>query len=154
MSLELPKRRGRPRKSYDGLESRADVFFRRFSEMPFSDRELYVTDGVSLQFLLDLIKLLRIEIVQMEQFLFVDAGTLTSKGMEDIFSPIISDRILSLLELYNFGIEALGGFELFNEWMKKPSESFIFHRPIDIIMTHSGLLEVRRVLMEVKSGHY
>lgn len=73
---------------------------------------------------------------------------------EDLFTPIVSDRIMALLELYSYGVEVIGEFELFNEWIKRPAENFIFHRPLDLLITYSGLLEVRNFLTEIKHGHY
>ena len=126
MSQDLPKRRGRPKKTGAGVLAEADDFFRRFSAMPFSDRESLVTYGISYRYLNDLIKLLRIDGSFIEKYLFLEPGWLVTMKEEDLFLPIVSDRIMALLELYGFGVELMGDFELFNEWMKRPSSKFVF----------------------------
>ncbi|MGX5820669.1 antitoxin Xre/MbcA/ParS toxin-binding domain-containing protein [Chitinophaga lutea] len=154
MTQDFPKRRGRPKKLGDGPLSDADEFFQRFAAQPFSDRERLVNNGISNKYLIDLMVLLRIDAAFMEKYLYFEPGLLASMKEEDLFLPIVSDRIMALLELYVFGVELMGDFELFNEWMKRPSPNFVYHRPLDLLNTHSGLLEVRGVLNEIKHGHY
>lgn len=154
MNHELPKKRGRPRKIVDGLQCQTDRFFRQYANLPFSEKEEMVLKGITAKYLGDLMTLLRIDGALMERLLLLDSGALVPMKEEDTFGPIVSDRIMAILELYNYGVEAMGEFELFNEWMKRPSEKFVFHRPIDIINTHSGLLEVRQALLEVRTGYY
>lgn len=154
MTHDLPKRRGRPKKSGSGVLAEADDFFRRFSTMPFSEREGLVNMGISHRYLNDLMVLMRLDGAFMERYLYMEPGLLASMSEVDLFPPIVSDRIMALLELYSFGAELMGDFELFNEWMKRPSPNFILHRPLDLLYTHPGMLEVRYVLTEIKHGHY
>lgn len=154
MNQHLPLRRGRPRKSGSGTLAQADIFFRQFSDLPFSDRERLVMEGISCIYLKDLISMLRIDGSFMERYLFLESGWLTSMKGVELFLPIVSDRIMALLELYSFGVDLMGDFELFNEWMKRPSPNFVFHRPLDLLSSHSGLLAIRQVLLEIKHGQY
>src|SRR5690606_21359664 len=128
---DLPKRRGRPRKSGEGNSASGESFFRQFSGLRFSDKERLVRTGISNIYTKELAVLLRIDWAFMEEFLLIDPALFVSMKEEELFDALVSDRIMALMELYNFGVEIMGNFELFNEWMKKPSKSFVFHRPLD-----------------------
>ncbi|MGE7775515.1 antitoxin Xre/MbcA/ParS toxin-binding domain-containing protein [Chitinophaga sp. NPDC101104] len=154
MNHESPKKRGRPRKTVDGLHGQTDRFFQQFAKLPFSEKEEMVLNGITVKYLADLITFLRMDGALMERLLLLDSGELAPMKEEDKFGPVVSDRIMAILELYSYGVDSMGEFELFNEWMKRPSEKFVFHRPIDVINTHPGLLEVRQALHEIRTGYY
>ena len=123
-------------------------------QMSMRERINIVEQGISKTQLTNIKILLKMDFDTLSDLLMVTDRTLHLKKGNSTFSPIISDRIMMLIELYSYGFDVLGRPEDFIEWMKRPNEQLLRRTPLEVIRTHPGLLQVRELLRKLRYGLY
>lgn len=86
--------------------------------------------------------------------LSVTRATLINKKGKEKFSPTISERIVSLADLYSYGFEVFEDEERFNYWMSAPNTALGGKAPIDIVDNQFGREEIRAILGRIEYGVY
>ncbi|WP_341836110.1 MbcA/ParS/Xre antitoxin family protein [Chitinophaga pollutisoli] len=149
-----PNRRGRPRKAYDAITITADEYFRQFSELSLSEREKKSLEGVTKWELITIKVLLKLDFPTLSKLLNVTERAIYSYHPDEVISPIISDKILGIIEVYSYGYFIIGNINVRCDWMLNPNPRLNNQPPVDVLCTHSGLLEVRSLLTEMLTGQY
>jgi putative toxin-antitoxin system antitoxin component (TIGR02293 family) len=121
--------------------------------LPLQDRIQIVQAGISKVHLTEIKNMLNFDYDLLSRLLLITNRSMHLKKGNDLFSVSVSDRIMAILELYSFGYEVMGGYADFHEWMKRPSEKLLSNCPINMIVTHPGLLAVRAALTSIQLGH-
>ena len=86
--------------------------------------------------------------------LSVTRATLINKKGDQKFSNQISEKIVSLADLYSFGYEAFEDKDRFNKWMFVPNQALGGMAPFDIIDNYYGKEEVRNLIGRIAYGVY
>lgn len=84
----------------------------------------------------------------------VTRRTIEKAKDNDLLSPQVSDRVLQIAELYEFGSEVLGGKDEFNRWLKTPLIAIAGKRPMDYMDKETGMSLVRDLLGRIAFGVY
>lgn len=91
---------------------------------------------------------------QLSQILSVSVSSLNSKDVDEKFSPIISERILSIAEVYAYGYEVFEDVESFNNWMQQPNTALGGETPYNLMDNQFGREEVKNVIGRIDYGVY
>lgn len=142
--------RRRSRKTYDTITITPEEYFRQFSGLSFSEREKKTLEGISRRELTTIKVLLQLDYAILAKLLNISERTIHGHTSEQVFSPIISDKIMGILEVYNYGFLIIGNMQSLYEWMFCPNSRINHTSPIEMLQTHSGLLEVRSLLAEMQ----
>ena len=86
--------------------------------------------------------------------LSVTRATLINKKRGERFNSSLSERIVSLADLYSFGFEVFEDEVLFHQWMPKPNKALGGEIPLDVIDNQFGREEVKNVLGRIAYGVY
>ena len=103
-------------------------------------------EKVKLQTKLDYNKLAKI--------LGVTRATLINKNKQEKFNPSLSERIIGLASLYDFGFEVFEDREKFYRWMFAPNKALGGEPPYDLMDNQFGREEVRHILGRIEYGVY
>ena len=88
------------------------------------------------------------------KLLGVTRATLINKKKNEKFNASLSEKILSLADLYSYGFEVFGDEQLFNRWMAKPNQAIGGEIPNDIIDNQYGRDEVKNIIGRIAYGVY
>jgi putative toxin-antitoxin system antitoxin component (TIGR02293 family) len=88
------------------------------------------------------------------KLLGVTRATLINKKKNEKFNASLSEKILSLADLYSYGFEVFGDEELFNRWMAKPNKAIGGEIPNNIIDNQYGRDEVKNIIGRIAYGVY
>jgi putative toxin-antitoxin system antitoxin component (TIGR02293 family) len=86
--------------------------------------------------------------------LSVTRATLINKKKQQKFSPILSERIMSLADIYSYGYEVFEDEDLFNQWMFRPNQALNGRLPYDFMDNQFGREEVRNIIGRIDYGVY
>ncbi|WP_423736532.1 antitoxin Xre/MbcA/ParS toxin-binding domain-containing protein [Chitinophaga caseinilytica] len=151
---EEPRRRGRPLKTERQIPDHPEDFISHYRNSSFIERQKIIREGITKRQLVCLKELLKFDYDTLAATLGVTTRTLFLRKLDQSFSRMMSDRIAILLELYCYGLDVFGEHELLLEWLTTPNETLLDQRPIDILHTHPGLLEVRSRLHRLCIGQF
>jgi putative toxin-antitoxin system antitoxin component (TIGR02293 family) len=90
----------------------------------------------------------------MAKVLSVTRATLINKKGSERFNASLSERIVSLADLYSFGFEVFEDETLFNQWMHNPNRALGGEIPLDVIDNQFGREEVKNVIGRIAYGVY
>lgn len=90
----------------------------------------------------------------LSNLLAVSRTTLIKKKGEDKFDQPTSERIMLLAELLSYGREVFESKELFNTWLKEPSNAMSGKTPLELLDTLYGIEEVKKELGRIEYGVY
>lgn len=110
--------------------------------------------GISKNYLENFKKATSLDYDSLAGALSVTRATLINKKGEQKFSDQISERIVSLADLYSFGYEVFENKENFNKWMFIPNQALGGTAPFDIVDNYYGRAEVRDVIGRIAYGVY
>jgi putative toxin-antitoxin system antitoxin component (TIGR02293 family) len=86
--------------------------------------------------------------------LAVTRATLINKKKEEKFNPALSERIVGLADIYDYGFKVFEDKEKFNRWMVAPNRALGGKAPFDIINSQFGREEVKNILGRIEYGVY
>src|SRR5664279_1408521 len=78
--------------------------------------------------------------------LAVTRATLINKKKQEKFNASLSERIVGLADLYDYGFKVFEDKEKFNRWMVTPNKALGGKSPFDIINSQFGREEVKNIL--------
>jgi putative toxin-antitoxin system antitoxin component (TIGR02293 family) len=86
--------------------------------------------------------------------LSVTRATLINKKKEERFIGPLSERIVSLADLYAYGKKVFGEAERFNAWMNDPNRALGGKTPLELIDNQFGREEVKNIIGRIGWGVY
>jgi len=91
---------------------------------------------------------------QMALLLSVARNTLINKKGEELFDVTISEKLISLAEVYTHGFDVFGSEPTFIEWLNAPNRALGMVTPFSMLQTQYGRQEVQNVLGRIEWGVY
>lgn len=113
-----------------------------------------IKKGISKSYLEIFKKATSLDYDSLADALSVTRATLINKKGEQKFSDQISEKIVSLADLYSFGYEVFGDKEKFNKWMFISNQALGGAAPFDLIDNYYGREEVRNLIGRIAYGVY
>ncbi len=113
-----------------------------------------IKKGISKNYLETFKKATSLDYDSLAGALSVTRATLINKKGAEKFSDQISEKIVSLADLYSFGYEVFEDKDKFNKWMFVPSQALGGLAPFDIIDNYYGKEEVRNLIGRIAYGVY
>ncbi|MEO6188205.1 MAG: antitoxin Xre/MbcA/ParS toxin-binding domain-containing protein [Ginsengibacter sp.] len=86
--------------------------------------------------------------------LSVTRATLINKKKQEKFNPVLSERIMSLADIYSYGYEVFEDEDRFNQWMLRPNQALNGRLPYDVIDNQFGREEVKDIIGRIAYGVY
>ena len=86
--------------------------------------------------------------------LSVTRATLINKKGEEKFNAALSERIVSLADIYSYGYEVFEDEDRFNEWMFKPNQALGGQVPYGLIDNQFGREELKNIIGRIDYGVY
>lgn len=84
----------------------------------------------------------------------VSKRTIEKVKDQELLSAAVSDRVLQIASLYQFGSTVLGSDKLFQEWLQSPLIALGGNTPMDYIKNDTGISIVRDLLGRIEHGIY
>ncbi|RZJ73125.1 MAG: DUF2384 domain-containing protein [Flavobacterium sp.] len=91
---------------------------------------------------------------KLSKALSVTRATLINKKGSEKFSPGLSERMISLADVYSYGYEVFEDEAKFNNWMFRPNSALGGKMPYDIIDNQFGREEVKNIIGRIDHGVY
>ncbi|MEO9144596.1 MAG: antitoxin Xre/MbcA/ParS toxin-binding domain-containing protein [Ginsengibacter sp.] len=86
--------------------------------------------------------------------LSVTRATLINKKREQKFGMVLSEKIVSLADVYSYGFEVFGDKDLFNQWMQSPNRAIGGESPYSLIDNQYGREEIKNLIGRIAYGVY
>ncbi len=150
--LQPPRRRGRPRKGDKAPNPYPEDLLTYYRNISFNERERIIRTGITKNQLVRLKNVMNIDYDMVAGLLAVTNRSLHLKKGNDVFSPITTDRIMAVLDLYCEGLQIFKSTEDLNKWLATPMVILNNRSPLDVAHTHPGLLKVRELLFRIGIG--
>ena len=113
-----------------------------------------VREGVSKKALENLKEKAGLDYDDLAVALSVTRATLINKKGGDKFNIALSERIVSLADIYSYGYEVFEDVELFNEWMFRPNQALAGQAPYHFVDNQFGREELRNIIGRIEYGVY
>ncbi|GGM99503.1 hypothetical protein GCM10010967_36830 [Dyadobacter beijingensis] len=91
---------------------------------------------------------------QLANALSVARATLINKKGDEKFNQSLSERIVSLADIYSYGYEVFEDVERFNSWVFRPNKALGGQRPFDFLDNQFGREEVKNLIGRIDYGVY
>lgn len=124
------------------------------SQMTPFEKMHVVREGVSKRDLENLKDKADMDYTMLAKVLSVTRATLINKKKSEKFGVGLSERIVSLADLYSYGFEVFEDQDRFNRWMSKPNKALGGEVPYDVIDNQFGREEVKNIIGRIAYGVY
>lgn len=84
--------------------------------------------------------------------LSVTRPTLINKKLDEKFNSALSERIVSLGDIYSYGYQVFDDVDRFNKWMFIPNKVLGGQMPFDLIDNQFGREEVKNIIGRINYG--
>ncbi len=91
---------------------------------------------------------------QLAWALSVTRATLINKKGTEKFSSSLSERIVSLADIYSYGYEVFDDDDKFNAWILRPNKALGGQAPYDLLDNQYGREEVKNLIGRIDYGVY
>ena len=91
---------------------------------------------------------------QLAKALSVTKATLIKKKGSERFGASISEKIVSLADIYSYGYEVFEDENRFNEWIFRPNKALGGHPPYNFLDNVYGREEVKNLIGRINYGVY
>lgn len=132
----------------------ADATTKPESQMTSFEKMDVIRNGVSKKDLELLKNKAALDYSMLAKALSVTRATLINKKREEKFNTVVSEKIVSLADLYSFGFEVFGDKNLFNQWMRSPNRAISGQLPYDLIDNQYGREEIKNLIGRIAYGVY
>ena len=112
----------------------------------------FVRKGVTKKFLVKIKEKTALDYDELAKALSVARATLINKTGNTPFNLPLSDRIVGLADLYEYGYGVFGNIKNFNEWMVIPNQALGGARPFELIDTQYGKDAVKHLIGRIDYG--
>ncbi|MEO5996735.1 MAG: antitoxin Xre/MbcA/ParS toxin-binding domain-containing protein [Chitinophagaceae bacterium] len=110
--------------------------------------------GISKKELEELKKRAGLDYDQLSHILKVARATLIAKKGTERFPAILSEKIMSVADIYSYGYNVFGSEEEFNKWIFQPITALGGKSPYEILDNVYGREEVKHVIGRIEYGVY
>lgn len=124
------------------------------SHMTSFEKMNIVREGISKKDLEHLKEKAALDYDMLSKTLNVARATLINKKGSEKFNPVLSEKIVSIADLYSYGFEIFGDEQNFRQWMSRPNKAIGGHTPYDIIDNQYGREEVKNLIGRIAYGIY
>lgn len=124
------------------------------NQMTSLEKMKIVHSGLSKQDLESLKAKTRLDYGKLAKALSVTRATLINKKKQQKFSTVLSERIMSLADIYSYGYEVFEDEDRFNRWMFRPNHALNGKAPYELMANHFGREEVRNIIGRIAYGVY
>ena len=135
------------------LEDKA-VFATGVTTLTPIEKMLMAQKGVSKIYLEKFKDMASLDYQKLATALAVTRATLINKKKQEKFNPSLSERIVGLTDLYDYGFKVFEDKEKFNRWMVAPNKALGGKAPFDIVNSQFGREEVKNILGRIEYGVY
>ena len=144
-------RNGSPRLSSSIIVEKAD---KPEWQMTAVEKMDMVRDGVSKKDLESLKSKTNLDYDKLSTLLSTTRATLINKKGTEHFSAALSERIVSIADLYSYGFEVFEDPTKFNEWVFRPNQALGGKQPFELLDNQFGREEVKNVIGRIDYGVY
>lgn len=113
-----------------------------------------VKRGLSRHVLDGLKELTSLDLTSLSKIVGTTTATIHKKKNDEKFSMAISEKIIEVAALYDFGYEVFEDKNNFDVWMQTDNNVLGKKKPIEFIDTIFGINEVRKVIGRIQYGVY
>ena len=110
--------------------------------------------GISKKDLEDLKAKTRLDYDKLASALSVTRATLINKKKQEKFNAALSERIISLADIYSYGYEVFEDEDRFNKWMFRPNQALGGKLPYEFIDNQFGREEIKNIIGRIDYGVY
>ena len=113
-----------------------------------------VREGVSKKNLESLKSKTNLDYDKLSTILLTNRATLINKKGTEHFSVALSERIVSIADLYSYGFAVFEDKNRFNEWVFRPNKALGGKQPFELLDNYYGREEVKNVIGRIDYGVY
>jgi putative toxin-antitoxin system antitoxin component (TIGR02293 family) len=124
------------------------------SQMTSLEKMEATRQGISKEQLEQLKEKAGLDYDQLAYILNVARATLIGRKGVERFSPALSEKIMSLADIYAYGYGVFGDREAFNQWVVQPLPALGGKAPYDFLDNQYGREEVRHIIGRIAYGVY
>lgn len=111
-------------------------------------------EGLSKSEFLAIVSESGLKLTEFSALLPVSKRTIEKVKDQELLSPQVSDRVLQIASLYQFGEEIIGDKASFQEWIKTPIIALGGRTPLSMMDSETGLSMVNDTLGRIAYGVY
>jgi putative toxin-antitoxin system antitoxin component (TIGR02293 family) len=112
------------------------------------------TEGISKSDFLVIVASTGLNLTEFSALLPVSRRTIEKAKDKDLLSPVVSDRVLQIATLYEYGSLVLGGSSSFKDWLNTSLISLRGEKPLDFIKNATGISMINDLLGRIEHGVY
>ena len=113
-----------------------------------------VREGISKKNLENFKRKTNLDYDRLSAILLTTRATLINKKGEEHFSVALSERIVSIADLYSYGFDVFEDPDKFNEWIFRPNKALGGKPPFEMLDNHFGREEIKNVIGRIDYGVY
>jgi putative toxin-antitoxin system antitoxin component (TIGR02293 family) len=113
-----------------------------------------VREGVSKKNLESLKSKTNLDYDKLSTILLTNRATLINKKGAEHFSVALSERIVSIADLYSYGFSVFEDEAKFNEWVFRPNKALGGKQPFELLDNYFGREEIKNVIGRIDYGVY
>ena len=113
-----------------------------------------VRDGLSKRDLESLKSKTNLDYDKLSTLLATTRATLINKKGTAHFSTALSERILSIADIYSYGYEVFEDEKKFNEWVFRPNRALGGKQPFELLDNQFGREEIKNLIGRIDYGVY
>jgi putative toxin-antitoxin system antitoxin component (TIGR02293 family) len=118
------------------------------------DKMAIIEEGVTKKILESFKTSAQLDYDQLAGNLHVARATLINKKGDEKFNLDLSDKIVSLIDIYSYGYQVFGDRNKFNEWVFQPNKALGNKPPFDFLSNSFGRQEVKNLIGRIDYGVY
>lgn len=112
------------------------------------------SEGISKSDFLAIVANTGLNLTAFSSLLPVSKRTIEKAKDSELLSPAVSDRVLQIASLYDFGATILGSTDAFKEWVQTPLIALGSKKPIQFINNDTGISMIKDLLGRIAHGVY
>ena len=149
--IEEKRERKSSMRSIISIEQRSD---RPEWQMTPVEKMDMVREGISKKNLESFKRKTNLDYDRLSTILLTTRATLINKKGAENFSVALSERIVSIADLYSYGFEVFEDQDKFNDWVFKPNKALGGKQPFEMLDNQFGREEVKNVIGRIAYGVY
>ena len=110
--------------------------------------------GISKSDFLSIVAYSGLNLTEFSKLLPVSKRTIEKSKDTELLNPIVSDRVLQLGALYQYGTEVFGDKESLKEWINSSLIALGGKKPIDFMNNDTGISMIKDLLGRIEHGVY
>jgi len=124
------------------------------NQLSLMEKMEVVENGISKESLESLKALAGLDYDQLARILNVARATLINKKSPERFNTDLSDKIMSLADIFSYGFQVFEDKDRFRLWIRTPLKALGGKAPGDLLNTSFGREEVRNLIGRMEYGVY